>query len=865
MKGKYSQFIQAAFFFMLCSILSIKVNAIEQIAGYKYELSEAFSVHHNDAASADILVVNSNAQITTLNFDQFGVFNKPMLINISHDSNIDTLVINANGIHIKNTVSVIGKPVDLVFLSQDNLIACEQCAFDNVGRVTFVNGTFVNGVINTKNDGKVLITNLNASGLQSLEIMADNIITTGVIDLNLRAERHPNKGFIQSDNGSYVIGAGGINLYSGRFSIRYSNLDMISSTNSNATYVPRGTFKAASIGIVSSKSVSIHSSTEFNTMSDALSTSTRQGEFYAPTEGIFIQIAEDEDATLDVYGKLYSDRIITTKTIGPATFHAGSRLIGQTVKSFSGKEVLNQGYVDADSIEVAANRFINTGTLNGSKINIETQGDVYNTFGGVIKAGTLNVDLANGIFINGSRNNKLNWPSSKQLIAPSVNINDLNHGPYSGYSTSGTTQSRLSAKIHANTIKIVAKAIENINPYHIDKPSGVDWSDGIRINTVQAEQVSLAAESKIELKASEYIRNTSAILRLNQQGLFHIDTPLLFNERYRLETTAYLISRYVFTSGQEGSRDTVEQGVGTSVSAYSPPGRIVSFGDLQIGSKSEPANRRRFVNAFSYVELFRNARFQKLDLESIGIILSEETNTQSIESFKYCTAHQGCGTQFMDTSVEGETLLSIHGNVYGINPSIASQSDLIQDNSDSLEQQIRTAAEEHFSQYVFYTDEYNYGGYHSLELINETTVQAMIYECNGIRYEDHGLVPTADCTYSQQTVPLSQIIEDPDFSNTGFTSTEIRDAAIAYARARQYVTTSEDSRCDPSALVTQYDCTAQNFEFIDLVIDEQTQEITISYKYEILIEKSCDQCSDKLFTRYYTKSLTISVTTLMAN
>ncbi|QTL35467.1 hypothetical protein [Pseudoalteromonas viridis] len=396
--------------------------------------------------------------------------------------------------------------------------------------------------------------------------------------------------------------------------------------------------------------MNIRSETELNTMSDALATSTCQGHFHAPSEEIFIQLAQHNSAALIVSGKLYSDRIVTTKSIGPTQFNSSARVIGQTIKSYSREYVYTLGYLDGDNIQTAAKRVINSGTLNGANVAIEAEEDVYNAFVGVIKAGNLSLDLKDGIVTNGARTNKRNWPSSQSMLAPSININGLKHGPYSGYSTAGTMQSRLSAKIHVNTVKIIAKAIENTIPYHIEEPSGVDWSKGSSVNTTQPEQMSMAAESTMELKASNYTRNTSAIFLLNQQGRFHIDAPLLFNERYRLETPPYITSRYAYTSDKKGSHDQVEKGVGTKVSAYSLLGRIVSFSDFELGSKQVSSTRRRMVNAFSYFEVFQNVHFKKLGLESVGIVLSSTTTQQSSQSAKRCIVLGSCAGSAIDTS-----------------------------------------------------------------------------------------------------------------------------------------------------------------------------------------------------------------------
>ncbi|WP_046004162.1 hypothetical protein [Pseudoalteromonas rubra] len=882
----------------------------EPVAGYEYNTNSNFTVAANEKASSDFLIVNGDSETTELTFERFEVSNKPLLIKLSNTSQVKTIVINSRYLKLRNSISIIGKSVNLMFVSTDGTLECTRCVFDNAERITLVHGSYqhsdgglikgrqvdgsfggsalsskptqtklpvrgaISGRITTNASGRVTINNLSAPGAHSLEVMADHIVTSGTIDLNLRAQRHPQGGFIFAENGSYVLGSGGINLYPGRLTIKYSDLDVLSASTKNEVYQPGGIFKAASIGIVAAQPVTIPSATELNTMSDALATSTRQGHFHAPAEGVFIQVAKHESALLTVRGKLYSDRIVTTKTIGGTTFSADARIMAQTVKAFGDDYILNHGYIDADNIKVDAERFINTGTLNGSEVVIETNGDVHNAFGGVITAGNLSAVLTNGMFTNGSRTNRSIQSASMPLMAPSIRVDSTSHGPYSLYDQAGVIQSRLSAKIHANTITIAAKAIENINPYHISEPRGVDWSKGIRVNTVQADRVSIAAESSLALKAQEYIRNTSAIMRLNQAGLFQIDTPLMFNDRYRLETTSYVVSRFAYSGENLGSHDIVEQGHGTKISAYSPPGRVISFGRFDVGSKNVPSTRRRFVNAFSYIELFGEARFQKLDLESIGILLNESIVQEHVSALRLCVAHRICdggqSNTHVTTSVEGETLLSIHGNVYGINPNVDTQSQFSKTNVDSDDDNLKEKINEYFQQYVSRTDEDTYQGYYAPRIIDEGTVVLVhLYRCDGYRIVEHGLIEERNCdTYDTLRVPLSTVIgsnSDADFGGTGYTFAALSDAAKRYASTR-LPTRSKDSRCEPQiGSDVLYSCTAQGYQYQDVVVIGEGDQVTIRYHYQIYIEKTCDtKCDNKRTTIAVTHNLTVNVTELMA-
>lgn len=852
--------VVALFCYML--VVGGNANATEQrVSDYVYNGSEQFSISAKSGASSDFLIVNQNEPLVGLNFDKFKVSSKPLLIKVSNDSSLKTLLITANIFDINNSISIVGKPIDLLLVSNGGKVTCKQCSFENVGRITFVNGAFINDTISTSEGGLVAISNLSAPGAQSLELMADNIETSGLIDLNLRADYHPQGGFIQSEQGSRVLGAGGINLYPGRFEIKYSNLDMLSTTTKSSQYQPAGTLKAASIGIVAAQPVTIPGDTEMNTLSDAIATSTRQGDFYAPSEGIFIQIAKHETAPLKVYGKLYSDKIVTTKSIGPTNFYSGARLIGDSIKVLSDSDVHNNAYLDAALIEVGAQRLLNSGLLNAPNISIETEGDVYNEFGGVIKARQFKAVLSEGVFTNGSRTNKSYRPSKQSIIAPSIKVDSVKHGPYYNYARLGTTQSNLSAKILADSIKITARAIENINPYHIEEPAGIDWKNGIRVNSVETERVYISAESRLELKATDYIRNTSAIMRLNQNGVFHIDTPLMFNERYRLETTSYVISRYAYTEGKAGSLDTIEQGAGTKIAAYSPPGRIISFGQFEIGSKAKPTTRRRLVNAFSYLEVFSDARFQALDLESVGITLGSTISQDDYYTIKQCIAHGVCAGQSINTSLQGETLLSFHGNVFGINGDIELSSDFTKKNSDSQLSQQESDIEQYLSRYVNYETKDVYSGFSSYKIENGI-VKAYLYNCNGFRLEEHGLTRVRNCRSSMIRIRYSDIqaeVSQAEFENTGYTFKQIRDTATSYAKKRQPVTGAEDSRCRDY----RYDCKAQNFAYQDVVVSDAGKMVTIIYKYQIAIDLISDD-HDTPFIRYVTKSPKISVATLMS-
>ncbi|MCF2910345.1 hypothetical protein L1285_18695 [Pseudoalteromonas sp. DL2-H2.2] len=239
-----------------------------------------------------------------------------------------------------------------------------------------------------------------------------------------------------------------------------------------------------------------------------------------------------------------------------------------------------------------------------------------------------------------------------------------------------------------------------------------------------------------------------------------------------------------------------------------------------------------------------------------------------------CVAHRICdggqSNTHATTSVEGETLLSIHGNVYGINPNVDTQSQFSQTNVDSDDCNLRDKINEYFQQYVSRTDEDTYEGYYAPRIIDEGTVVLVhLYRCDGYRMVEHGLIEERNCdTYDTLRVPLSTVIgfnSDSDFGGTGHTFTALNEAAERYASTR-LPTRSKDSRCDTQPGSDDlYSCTPQNYSYQDVVVIGDGDQVAIRYHYQIYIEKACDmKCDNKRTTIAVTHSLTVNVTELMS-
>ncbi|OLF76659.1 hypothetical protein AWH60_07685 [Pseudoalteromonas haloplanktis] len=797
-----------------------------QVSSYAFNESDVFNINHQNGSDFDVMLLNDDnkSELVISNFTSFTVNTKPLTIYVPQSNAIEKLVISSPAISLKNSITILGKAIDIVFVSSNN-ISCSNCGFKNAGRISLLTGTFLNDIIDVKANSTINVNGLLAAGVQSLEVFSDKINTAGVIDLNLKATVHPAGGYVISDNGNLVAGAGGINLYAGDFKIRYSDLDIQDVNIGSGVYQPKGTLKAASIGIVSSKSIEIPSSTELNTMSDLLATSTRQGSFYAPSEGIFIQVAKNPSASISAKGKLYSDNIITTKSISNQTFHNTSRVMGKAFKALTKGIVSNYGYIEAGVVGINGSKFINSGSIRGAKLDVESAADVYNSFGGEILVGLFTVKIDDGIFVNGSRTNKLYHPDKLALKTPLLDMTSTKHGLYNSYTEPGVVQTNLSANIHANEVRISAKAIENINPYSLKKAITDDWDSSIRVNTQYANQVSMTAETYLGLKANNYVRNASAILGLNQQGNFDVNTSKFYNERYRLEGESFLVSQITLDSIKAGKFDEVNVGTKTRIIAYSPPGRVYSLGKLKVSDGDSVNEDEEFINAFSYVEVFGDSHFHQLELKTVGLELAKNLSKIEILRIRSCIVFGVCPDNKVNITAEAETLFSLQGNIYGLNQLISSESNFEQNNLNFSDQNKKNAVDKYISQYTYFISENKYGELLSVDQKGDL-LTGTYKVCDGQRAINYMNLVVPNCSHKSfsQSIPvlLEEFLKNNKVGNTGYTYAEISRAANKFVQGLPKKSIPGDKVNDNLVIVT-------NKVYSSFALSPDDKVLTVSY------------------------------------
>jgi len=676
--------------------------------------------------SFDILIPAEPANGISYNlFNKFEISDKPLTIinNYNSSEELETskkyklIIIESNEISLKNTINIIGSPVDILFVTRrtNGTIECVECGFNNVGRVTMAAASpsyregdrLVSdiGIMNTTRGGQVEINGLFSPGLLSLEVIADNIVTSGVIDINLRAEKHPQSGLVIVDSGREVIGSGGISLYLGQLSIQYSNLHVKKASNNKEFSLIGGHYNAASIAIASSKRIVIDESTVLNTMSDAISTSQHLGKLYAPIEGVFLQSigrtkmpsnthprqrgeSKYTNHNIDIKGQILSDNKVSIKGLNSVNILNSARIIGGDISLVTRNDVVQKGYLSGSDINISSHTLINNSHVESNNINVEVEQFIYNSFGGKIIGKNVTFFSENGAFVNGARVLNEFYPSFLDSF-------NLKLDPNSGEKRFGilkTMENRFDsheglvgdARVIANNLTIEARKIENINPYYIRKEQVDSWDAGIKVNGFKSSQVAIEVENSIVLSAAEYVLNSSGIIGLNGNGSFVVNSPLLSNERYEVSFDSYPY-RVVEYSSESEKKDTLnyQSGSEAKIITYSPPGRIYSFGEFQFSNgKALDSNleKSNLLNVFSYFQLFDDARFFNSKVTSLGLEIGTNYNNYDFDNLIKCFYNHGCKRDVVTTRAEAETLLSFGGKVYGIRGQSGNQTDLIVDN-----------------------------------------------------------------------------------------------------------------------------------------------------------------------------------------
>ena len=618
------------------------------------------------------------------------------------------IIVRAPNITLAHKVKVVGSPADLLFIANSK-VTCNNCEFIESPRIllaaakTSVSATS-RQVGDLKASGSVYIRNLKAPGALSLDVVANRTNISGMTT-NLTAKRHPNGGYEVSDSGNVVIGAGGINLFNGNVTVNYESQRLVNATVSYYPVELANSIKAAAINISSTGQIKISTNAKLDTRSELLSTANYQGNFQPIVEGIRINYF-GANSVISNGGELRSDNDIELNSLG--VISNGGVIVGKDIQLVAGKVLRNEGANKAlikafDELKITAQQVtnFNSARIRGERISIAAEKSVINKWGGSIIGRYLDMHSQTSIIRNGSRYAYIpDNDESETLRLDKLTKQDTFDIGFSHANErfDGSRVRSSAALIFGSRVTISAKRFENINPYFVWRKSKAHWQEGISLDANQARQVGVYAEKSLEIDAPEYLLNASAIMGVNEDGgVMRLHSNLIDNERYKVHSSVDIVA------------DGEDKKLEASLSFYSSPGFIYSFG------RFESKGKTGFLNNTGFFQVFGDAHFDFPDgsVKSIGIELSDEQHTKMIKvvnpDYDSCMDEiiiEGisrepdmCGERMVyvpDTQVkitnvkQRETLFHIAGNV------MANQAKLVLENYDAVEE-VKTLA---FKNYV---------------------------------------------------------------------------------------------------------------------------------------------------------------------
>jgi len=851
-------------------------------------------------AEADYITLNkaNSSGISVNTFSDFSVSGKPLklLHGGMQDPNYQPaklIVIKSQRISLANTIELVGETANILFIDSDtsttSTLSCTGCRLENFGRITLAAASSqfnlslsssILGKLSTFSGGTVSINGMETAGAYSLEVIAERLNTAGEINTHIRGQVDANGGYTAASTGNSIIGVAGINLYVGTMALMYESLDVAphgSSTFYQAEQALDGTLKAAMINIVSSRPLHVKSSATLSTQSDLLSTSMHAGEFNALLEGVYLQTSRPDAGEIRLDGKVVSDNLVQVLAQGDLEINNALSAYRADLFSASAIKIASSGKIAAETATVGANWLTNRGAITVNSLAVETIKTLYNHFGGKISGDGVSLVSLEGAVVNGSRTNKLHTPADLQGLHLDPEFNgDDKYGIYQLVkSESGSIQSTLSALITGNSVHIKAKRFENINPYHMVKSDNETWADGVVIDIQKARRVSVQAEGSLQILATDYVLNASAVIGLNQAGSIDINTPLLMNQRYRTEATLAVYSRisYDQSGGIPTSSKSNVNEIETYLTAYSPPGIFYTFGDLTFSDGVENNSAYAdFINQFSFVEVLSDSHFHDSQLHSLGLAMAAR-ETAGFEPVR-CAAY-GCSTENYVSLIESETLTSFGGNVYGLSSDLNVQT--VNQLEDVSKQSLIDAFVQQRRDEVAYEKTFvnptSVGGdvttYHYLskwEITNRNNSEYLVItvsRCNKIEYYAGNVSNT--CLQSHEEYPVSNILNaeagESLLNGLPWTGNEVRDKARDYVNGLSY---------SGSLSVTGHPSVSGTYvaEYVIYKITDDNEFIIIDYvqKFEPNNASSLNEAQGRTAGYYrVSKSVTVRLQDLMGS
>lgn len=610
-------------------------------------------------SNVDIVsVVPPNSSGVSVNsFERFTSTDRPIRINNSAGYYTDnhgvqrakdaatSIVVIADEAQLKHPIEILGASADLIILtpSESGTIHCENCVFKNVNKISLITAVpsvgisaadTSLGILRPGLQSSINISNLNAPGAITLEIVTQSLEISGVVDTHLRAVANGNGGFTELAQGDKLIGSAQTNMLLGQLLWDYQSGQVVKLINHNASFRLTGDFYSTAVNIVANGDFSL--AAFIDTRADVVATADYQGAVYVPSEGITISVLGENRSLLIGTDSVSNGEIAYQATGNVKLLPTIQPTSARRLSVIAGKTIYNYANLAAQNLSLSGHNIFNEGKLTADiQLDLFAQNTIANQYGGHVSGRAVNIVSIDGVVRNGSRTPYISLPFEIANVFSFENVSswadqDITQQGifYTLFSsvlanTSGLNRpEKNTAYIVADQLKISTPGFENINPYYlrVNQPTRLDIAKSRLNQVVVSAESSLVIAQPDDLKSStDYILNSSAYIVLNNpEGTLRLDAGTVLNERYRVATTLESdkhVSNYqIYTEDDtQINLSDVEETQSASVVVYSTPARIVSMGSALISAE------RLFTNNMSYVEIFKDAKVVAPYIESLGV------------------------------------------------------------------------------------------------------------------------------------------------------------------------------------------------------------------------------------------------------
>ncbi|EGR0667490.1 filamentous hemagglutinin N-terminal domain-containing protein [Vibrio vulnificus] len=520
---------------------------------------------------------SSDETITTFkglnaNGIKLAIINNPHLnSNLNKPSNLTILINQASSPMIIGDLEVLGKRSDLVLVSPSG-ITCDSCSFKNVGRVTFVGGTYDTRNKKVKATSYVAIKNkgLTTSGADIVDIIAANIDLSAPINTLDKVSMTGDGSYTIDPKGNKTAAQTNVMLIAGDNTVNYIDHDI---------FVEKGTSNLNSLTIkkpILASGVFIHNNgsiyfplinrEKYEPSISTLSDIKVLAQFSASpvlSQG-HIKISSFSDIVMeDAWLASESSVNIEAQNINirPSSSFKHESIIADNTKIIAAHSILNLGLISSNDISIAALDYRNKGgeLMAKNDIFIDTQGNMINSHSGLIVGSNIAINskntIENGITTPWKCEIPKLFDSPKwgqgNIHIPKDKI-DLGLGTGLILNSNAYQCSLLQRKYHKKedrqahilgfSVALNANKIINSNPKmdifssledyknrHIRNENRNPNDDLITIS--DSSDVSIIAENNLNIKSTEKIINGSSSIEV-LNGNLSIVSPEIRNERY---------------------------------------------------------------------------------------------------------------------------------------------------------------------------------------------------------------------------------------------------------------------------------------------------------------------------------------------